>query len=550
MRLVKIVSPALITIILISSFSCNNVEKKIGNFLAEEATEKLAKEVVSESGEKSIKSLTKKEIREIDWEDLFKMIRKENINLFDALDRLDGSFKKDIVRAMQYDREFCNSLISNPILVDEFSVFAKSSAKASENLNLFRYYAKARNLELRFGSPQGLKNIIIKEELGSIVFMQKETNRILGELKDGIMTLKNVSPNGVFRLGDDSFIKNTLIPNILYKYKGKNGLEYMYKIDDLGRISKIDANKVNINELLTNVVYAKENFNLGAYWSSQLKRVSQTSKGNDIDATLIFKYAEDETAPLAVKAEIKAQEKKIISESFENIERVSKKVFTSTENAAILNKTAAKVGLTPQKQAKLFEEMGNDDGLAALIHTNPEFNIGRWIKTRNHVDEKLLARDGKGYVTNGRVYAGNVYYFNPHLNSGLNARVKSGQSQFSYIELVELDKLYPDGVPFTKQGYPDFTKVAFKIKEGKPLKVNINQLSGDSKTDIRRATEIACKMGYETPRGYTWHHIENSTELILVPRTIHELVRHSGGMSTHAAKVKVQPMKKVVGQAA
>ena len=56
---------------------------------------------------------------------------------------------------------------------------------------------------------------------------------------------------------------------------------------------------------------------------------------------------------------------------------------------------------------------------------------------------------------NARVYAGNVYYFNPHLNYGLKARLRRGNgmvdlrgmSNLSYDDLVRLDKLYPDGVP-------------------------------------------------------------------------------------------------------
>ncbi|QYS87848.1 HNH endonuclease [Flavobacterium oreochromis] len=34
------------------------------------------------------------------------------------------------------------------------------------------------------------------------------------------------------------------------------------------------------------------------------------------------------------------------------------------------------------------------------------------------------------------------------------------------------------------------------------------------------------------PEGYTWHHIENSTELQLVPRDLHRIVKHHGGRST------------------
>jgi hypothetical protein len=99
-------------------------------------------------------------------------------------------------------------------------------------------------------------------------------------------------------------------------------------------------------------------------------------------------------------------------------------------------------------------------------------------------------------------------------------------------ELLTLDKIYPNGVLFTKEGYPDFTKVAVKDKNGKTIKIDIGNLTGNSERDIKLAESLYQKMGYEPKDGYTWHHIENSTELIRVPTAIHQLIDHAGGMST------------------
>lgn len=35
-------------------------------------------------------------------------------------------------------------------------------------------------------------------------------------------------------------------------------------------------------------------------------------------------------------------------------------------------------------------------------------------------------------------------------------------------------------------------------------------------------------------KSVTCHHVENSTELILVPRDLHDMVKHHGGISTNA----------------
>lgn len=464
------------------------------------------------------------------------------------MSRLDGSFQRKIGKAIQSDYDFYSAFISSNSLLDEFSLFTKNAPKAADNIYIFKYFAKCRDLERRFGVHNALGNIEIKEEMGVIKFFNKADNTVIGEFRDGIFQIKEPFIAEKNLLGQNSILKKTLIPNAVYKIKGTNGMTYLYHVDDLGRFSKIEATGIDANELLSNVVLAKENLNLGADWTKKLRTVRQTSKGNDIDATIILKYADDGTTPLAVKADIKANNKQVISESFENLDYLAKNAYTTAENASILNKFSAKVGLSAKKKADLLGEMGQDEELTKLIHSNPELNIRRWLNTRNHVDKNKVARTANGrMVPNGQVYAGNVYYFNPHLNSGLMARLKKYGTinlkkfgSLTYDDLIKLDKLYPDGVPFTKEGYPDFSKVAFKDKNGQTLRINIGALSGDSKKDINTAETIFQKMGYLWESGYTWHHVENSTILIRVPSAVHQLIDHAGGMSTLVAEQTIK----------
>lgn len=405
--------------------SCKKSGKEIVEKITTETTEKTAKGITKEASEKTLKTLTKKELRSIDWKDLMKLIRKENINLADALSRLDGSFQRKIGKAIQSDYDFYSAFISSNSLLDEFSLFTKNAPKAADNIYIFKYFAKCRDLERRFGVHNALGNIEIKEEMGVIKFFNKADNTVIGEFRDGIFQIKEPFIAEKNLLGQNSILKKTLIPNAVYKIKGTNGMTYLYHVDDLGRFSKIEATGIDANELLSNVVLAKENLNLGADWTKKLRTVRQTSKGNDIDATIILKYADDGTTPLAVKADIKANNKQVISESFENLDYLAKNAYTTAENASILNKFSAKVGLSAKKKADLLGEMGQDEELTKLIHSNPELNIRRWLNTRNHVDKNKVARTANGrMVPNGQVYAGNVYYFNPHLNSGLMARLK------------------------------------------------------------------------------------------------------------------------------
>lgn len=525
--------------------SCKKTGKNVVRKITIEAAEKTAKEALQETSEKTLKSLTKSELRSIKWNKLLKIIRKDNINIDDAFSRLSSSFQKKIGKAIQTDNDFYSAFISSSMLLDEFSVFVKDAPKAANDINILKYFVKCRDLERRFGVTNALGDIAIKEEQGIIKLVNSADKSIIGELRNGILLIEHPFKSGSQLIDESSILKKTLIPNSVYKIKKSNGLSYLYHIDDLGRFTKIEAKGVSADELLSNVFFAKENLNLGSEWASKLKKVRQTSKGNDIDATIILKYSDEGTNPLTVRADIKARNKVIFSESFENLNNLSVKSFTTADNAKILNEFRPRVGLPTEKKADLLGEMGQNENLAKLIHLNPELNIRRWLNTRNHVDKSMVVRTVSGrMVPNGQVYAGNVYYFDPSLNFGLNARLNSGGGSINlkkfgsltHEDLIKLDRLYPEGVPFSKEGFPDFEKVAFKDKNGMALKIDIKELSGDSKKDISLAETIFQSMGYLWEAGYTWHHLENSTSLIRVPTSIHQLVDHAGGMSTHFAE--------------
>jgi hypothetical protein len=95
-----------------------------------------------------------------------------------------------------------------------------------------------------------------------------------------------------------------------------------------------------------------------------------------------------------------------------------------------------------------------------------------------------------------------------------------------YAGKVYFDKLpkdlqlkYPNGVPFTGSGHPDFARYATK-------KVEV-VFSGVSEKDFRLANKLC---GYnKTPTGYTWHHSHDGKTLMLVDEKLHDAVRHTGG---------------------
>jgi len=80
--------------------------------------------------------------------------------------------------------------------------------------------------------------------------------------------------------------------------------------------------------------------------------------------------------------------------------------------------------------------------------------------------------------------------------------------------------VHPSGVPFTEQGFPDFS--AHAVAE-----VEIEGLTGTYDKDAAMANRAA---GFDgTPEGYVWHHVEDAKTMQLLPQEVHDAVRHTGG---------------------
>jgi RHS repeat-associated protein len=90
------------------------------------------------------------------------------------------------------------------------------------------------------------------------------------------------------------------------------------------------------------------------------------------------------------------------------------------------------------------------------------------------------------------------------------------------------------GIPF-RNGFPDFSKVATQT-------VTIKQTGGPA--DFA-AANLAAGLS-ETPKGSTWHHVEDGTTMQLVPTDIHAKTGHSGGAALGKA-VGAAPLAGVVG---
>jgi A nuclease of the HNH/ENDO VII superfamily with conserved WHH len=73
-------------------------------------------------------------------------------------------------------------------------------------------------------------------------------------------------------------------------------------------------------------------------------------------------------------------------------------------------------------------------------------------------------------------------------------------------------------------------KVVVRFDDGETRTWSGKSSGGDGLAESY--TDKAAKLD-ETPRRYTWHHLEDGKSMILVPRDLHDAVKHSGGVSRY-----------------
>lgn len=253
-------------------------------------------------------------------------------------------------------------------------------------------------------------------------------------------------------------------------------------------------------------------------------------------------------------------------------QKVAKRI--AKKDRKMVEKYAKAHKLGKEKREKLLKEMSDDPEFAEFVRSNPEKNIKRWVDSRKPVNQNALQRMPDGSRPINYQYAGKSYYFSPHLNPSMKNELKKkgyikidggktstiltedamleveflGDGSYRILGkkgpgLNKLDKMYPNGVPYSKEGFPDFVKSGACKRDARGDLFVIEVPSGfsDRESDIRRATEMAKKKYGDDfdMTGYTWHHLVGPPEqLVLVDYTVHKLAKHRGGVSVKNAKIK------------
>ena len=165
-----------------------------------------------------------------------------------------------------------------------------------------------------------------------------------------------------------------------------------------------------------------------------------------------------------------------------------------------------------------WEDWFGQTGLGFLAGGGSAAVAARGTRLPRIIGPPALQPVGRFPPVNGAKFGGRRFDFN---KPDLGARPGFDAPKIDDDVRRALADKYPNGVRYTRAGYPVFSPYAEKT-------VVIDNLAGDRPADFAAANEAIGES--RTPRGYVWHHVEDGRTLELVPKDLHEAVRHTGGV--------------------
>jgi A nuclease of the HNH/ENDO VII superfamily with conserved WHH len=193
-----------------------------------------------------------------------------------------------------------------------------------------------------------------------------------------------------------------------------------------------------------------------------------------------------------------------------------------------------------------YEDWFGQMGMGALMGGTTGNLASRGTRLNRVIGSPNITKLGPNAPRWGDAFAGRKVDFS---KPDLGARPGSNSKVTIPANRETLATQYPNGVRFTRAGYPIFTPYAKKIV------VIPEGLDGDMANDAPLANAAA---GYDkTPRGFTWHHVEDGKTMELVPTKLHKPVAHTGGRAALPGQIDLvtpgsafTPFEQTVGGAA
>jgi len=283
--------------------SCKDVAKKVARETTEQTIKKETKQVSKVLGERSLREIGERSAKDFPWDEVLVALEKDNPLLGKGIKKLSKSFRKGVAQSIQSDPRVFMAVISTPSILDDFEAFASYDKKLCNDPDLFRWFARSEVSSSDKGEINFMRNITLKNNGATVSILESDSQHTIAEMKDGIITLVHpFSDKGGHIIPSGSILRQELRPNSAYKLRDASGSQYIYNIDDWGRVSSVKTHDVTSEDIAANVFGLKQNVDIGNDGADILYKLDRSGAENQT-LTVYFIYSDDSSIPSYVRIE-------------------------------------------------------------------------------------------------------------------------------------------------------------------------------------------------------------------------------------------------------
>lgn len=550
----KRITNKLILLFILASFfplfqSCKDVAKKV----AKESTERVAKfsseKVAKEAGERTLQEIGEKSIKEFPWDEVLKALERDNPLLGKGLKKLSRSFRKGLAFGIQSDYRIYRTVLSTPTLLDDFKVFIKEDPKLSNDLDLFLWFVRSEFKAKEEGGENFLKHMIVNNHNGRLTLIDNLSGNEIANIQDGIVLFTTAfEHNGSHIISSESILRQELRPNSVYKLRDGAGTQYLYNVDELGRINSVKANGVKIDEISPNIMDIHHDINLGEEGDELLTQLKRVENGES-DFVVTFSYKDNSLTPSYIRIENnkngvtrtisnKATTKldnaqDAISHSFSTIENDYAILRSSTASAEQKSHAIRNIDIKyreePLLEQQRYDEMPDDirqilDRYQRLRYSNTGYNHtpktgGIWEGERGNsvfYPDRDVRPSNKGYSNMENKTWGQIL----DENNIVGIKYINGEPDFSPIVKMQTTM--------------DFESEISEAAKKQLLSTPVNREQLHEEFYVKLAKENNCTVdeiiSFKESNNLVVHESPDCKTLLLLPREIHDNLPHTGGV--------------------
>ena len=231
-----------------------------------------------------------------------------------------------------------------------------------------------------------------------------------------------------------------------------------------------------------------------------------------------------------------------------NLAEAYHKTVQEESSKSFSEKTEPKREFLDRFSEKLEKRKAIISSISEDIKTELQEIVANYTTWKTNIDLSKVEKIGDRFPINTQNYSGAAFTFDINQNvpyaKKILSKINTGDIKGAKANLQQMADLfvkYPKGVEFSDAGYPDFSPY-IHIFDDSEIGLNSTEITKKNIVEIEQIQNYnddfdeADKSAniddnYRQIHKLTWHHVEDGKTLMLIPRDIHNMVRHAGGVA-------------------